>query len=79
MALGLSMRFPRTRRPVHSTLHDTRARSGEIEPEAPCGAQRDMDTTPNLVTIFGGAGFIGTQLVQLLAKQGYRIRVALVN
>lgn len=29
-----------------------------------------------LVTIFGGDGFVGTQLVQKLAKQGYRIRVA---
>jgi len=29
-----------------------------------------------LVTIFGGAGFVGTQLVQLLARRGYRIRVA---
>ncbi len=31
---------------------------------------------PKLVTIFGGAGFVGTQLVQLLARQGHRIRVA---
>lgn len=31
---------------------------------------------PKLVTIFGGAGFVGTQLVQVLARQGYRIRVA---
>lgn len=29
-----------------------------------------------LVTIFGGSGFIGTQLVQDLARRGYRIRVA---
>ena len=29
-----------------------------------------------LVTIFGGSGFVGTQLVQLLAHQGFRIRVA---
>lgn len=35
-----------------------------------------METNPNLVTIFGGAGFIGTQVVQLLAKKGYRVRVA---
>jgi len=35
-----------------------------------------MDSSPNLVTIFGGAGFIGTQVVQLLARRGYRIRVA---
>jgi uncharacterized protein YbjT (DUF2867 family) len=31
---------------------------------------------PELVTIFGGAGFVGTQVVQLLARAGYRIRVA---
>ena len=29
-----------------------------------------------LVTIFGGSGFIGRHLVQQLAKEGYRIRVA---
>ncbi len=33
-------------------------------------------TAPKLVTIFGGSGFVGTHLVQLLARQGYRIRVA---
>jgi len=31
---------------------------------------------PQLVTIFGGSGFVGTQVVQLLARAGYRIRVA---
>jgi NADH dehydrogenase len=31
---------------------------------------------PELVTIFGGSGFVGTQLVQLLARAGYRVRVA---
>ncbi|SFD03872.1 complex I NDUFA9 subunit family protein [Devosia psychrophila] len=31
---------------------------------------------PKLVTIFGGAGFVGTQIVQALAKSGHRIRVA---
>jgi uncharacterized protein YbjT (DUF2867 family) len=35
-----------------------------------------MDTANTLVTIFGGSGFLGTQLVQVLAKKGYRIRVA---
>ena len=35
-----------------------------------------MESSNNLVTIFGGAGFIGTQLVQVLANRGYRIRVA---
>jgi len=29
-----------------------------------------------LVTIFGGGGFVGTQLVQELARRGHRIRVA---
>lgn len=31
---------------------------------------------PKLVTIFGGSGFVGNHLVQLLARDGYRIRVA---
>ena len=31
---------------------------------------------PKLVTIFGGSGFVGTQIVQFLAKRGHRIRVA---
>jgi NADH dehydrogenase len=31
---------------------------------------------PELVTIFGGSGFVGTQIVQLLARAGYRVRVA---
>lgn len=29
-----------------------------------------------LVTIFGASGFVGTQIVQLLARKGYRIRAA---
>lgn len=29
-----------------------------------------------LVTIFGGSGFVGNHLVQVLARKGYRIRVA---
>lgn len=33
-------------------------------------------TAPKLATVFGGSGFVGTQLVQLLARRGYRIRVA---
>lgn len=33
-------------------------------------------TAPKLVTVFGGSGFVGTHLVQLLARGGYRIRVA---
>lgn len=31
---------------------------------------------PKLVTVFGGSGFVGTHLVQLLARKGYRVRVA---
>ncbi len=34
-----------------------------------------MDRTNILVTVFGGDGFVGTQIVQLLARKGYRIRV----
>src|SRR3954451_10731284 len=30
----------------------------------------------NLVTVFGGSGFIGAQAVRQLAKAGWRIRVA---
>jgi NADH dehydrogenase len=46
-----------------------------------CHHQReDRDLTlPNsakLVTIFGGAGFIGRHIVRALAQRGYRIRVA---
>lgn len=32
--------------------------------------------SPKLVTVFGGSGFVGTSVVQLLAAKGYRIRVA---
>src|SRR5690606_4324838 len=31
---------------------------------------------PKLATIFGGSGFIGTQLTQELARRGYAVRVA---
>jgi NADH dehydrogenase len=31
---------------------------------------------PKLVTIIGGSGFVGTQIVQELARAGYRVRVA---
>jgi len=34
-----------------------------------------MDLNPKLVTVFGGSGFVGTQIVQLLARRGYRVRV----
>jgi len=29
-----------------------------------------------LITVFGGSGFVGTQIVHVLAKRGYRVRVA---
>ncbi|MBK8084779.1 MAG: complex I NDUFA9 subunit family protein [Devosia sp.] len=35
-----------------------------------------MDSSKTLVTIFGGSGFVGTQVVQALARRGYRVRVA---
>lgn len=31
---------------------------------------------PGLVTVFGGSGFVGTQVVRALAKRGWRVRVA---
>ena len=33
----------------------------------------------NLVTVFGGTGFVGTQAVRVLAKAGWRVRVAVRN
>jgi uncharacterized protein YbjT (DUF2867 family) len=33
----------------------------------------------NLVTVFGGSGFVGTQAVRRLARAGWRIRVAVRN
>ena len=36
-----------------------------------------MDRTrPAVVTVFGGSGFLGTQIIQVLARQGCRVRVA---
>lgn len=32
--------------------------------------------SPKLVTVFGGSGFVGTHLAQVLARAGYRIRLA---
>ena len=37
-----------------------------------------MDQASNeLVTIFGGSGFVGTQIVQMLAQKGFRMRIAI--
>ncbi|MGV3491523.1 MAG: complex I NDUFA9 subunit family protein [Devosia sp.] len=35
-----------------------------------------MEANTTIVTVFGGAGFVGTQVVQALATRGYRVRVA---
>lgn len=31
---------------------------------------------PGLVTVFGGSGFVGSQVVQALARRGWRVRIA---
>ena len=34
------------------------------------------ESTPGLVTVFGGSGFVGTQVVRALARRGWRVKVA---
>lgn len=34
------------------------------------------EVTPGLVTVFGGSGFVGSQVVRALARRGWRVRVA---
>jgi uncharacterized protein YbjT (DUF2867 family) len=36
-------------------------------------------TTQGLVTVFGGSGFVGAQAVRVLARRGWRVRVAVRN
>lgn len=40
------------------------------------GFEVTTDDNGKLVTVFGGSGFVGRHVVRALAKQGYRIRVA---
>ncbi|HEX7775700.1 MAG TPA: complex I NDUFA9 subunit family protein [Parvibaculum sp.] len=40
------------------------------------GTKRMALRPGSLVTVFGGSGFLGTHVVQALARRGYRIRVA---
>ena len=35
-----------------------------------------MSKAPKLVTIFGGSGFVGRYVTQRMAKEGWRVRVA---
>jgi NADH dehydrogenase len=34
------------------------------------------EIAPGLVTVFGGSGFVGSQVVQALARRGWRVRIA---
>lgn len=34
------------------------------------------EVAPGLVTVFGGSGFVGSQLVRALARRGWRVRIA---
>src|ERR1044072_9487029 len=50
-----------------------------FEPPAQTGIQETpmtLSNMPKLVTVFGASGFLGRHIVRVLAKRGYRIRVA---
>src|ERR1700741_4032381 len=48
-------------------------------PLRPSRASSNPAPMQNLVTVFGGSGFVGTQAVRYLAKTGWRVRVAVRN
>jgi len=51
---------------------DTRSNGSELRPQSQRSGLRPGD----LVTVFGGSGFVGRYLVRSLAEKGYRVRVA---